>query len=450
MVRVRARSLFRNRPFGSYAAALAVGILAGYGVARPVAHVVNDAFERFVAKVAAASNGRALKNVRVIALTSNTLEKLAGGEGLNGVSAGKPKSLRRLHGRLMERLAASGVKTVAWDIWFRGSTPFDGDFVQGVRRLQAKGAGVVAAEQYWWYEDVPAKTSTDIEAAVRLGGALMGTGERRLWSLPVLMRRGIRVRAWSLALAAVTSYCYGDKNLEVELFDDYVEIEYWTSGTSGADPLDLRRDQLPISYVETEEWKRTYSDSDSDFPAIGFQAGDKVGIHILNMPGDDVLNASTVEYSDVLGASDEQLREWFDGRVIVIGDYRDEREFFSYPDGRRIHGCYAHAVGIQQLLQELETPRRIQTFRYPIDPVAGAAVGVVLAILAGRRRAVRLTAEGVAAVLACAASVLLAKMFVLWNPLVFLFALVVACECAAVVRRQAVWPWRPSTRSTSS
>ena len=99
VVRVRARSLFRNHPLGSFAAALAVGILAGYGVARPVVYHdkigLNAAFERLADWLAGTPdsgadtpNGRALKDVRIIGRTTQgvRLINLKGDDYLVGIS----------------------------------------------------------------------------------------------------------------------------------------------------------------------------------------------------------------------------------------------------------------------------------------------------------------------------------------------------------------------------
>ena len=82
----------------------------------------------------------------------------------------------------------------------------------------------------------------------------------------------------------------------------------------------------------------------------------------------------------VFGAGAEQLRRWFAGRAVVIGNNRGGRDRWTHPDGRRIEGAFGHAAGIDAILRSesvrLPRPWHVLTMLF-----LGAALGTVIAAL---------------------------------------------------------------------
>jgi CHASE2 domain-containing sensor protein len=123
-------------------------------------------------------------------------------------------------------------------------------------------------------------------------------------------------------------------------------------------------------------------------PRFGLESSDVVGNYIVEIPRTPVLDASTVSYADVVAAKPDQLRAWFEGKAIIIGDIRAKRDGpFPYSDGRQINGIYAHAAGIESLLsqQPIVRPRFVGLLgiyvrgRYVYDAIA-VAVGCVIGL----------------------------------------------------------------------
>src|SRR5204863_9414992 len=87
-------------------------------------------------------------------------------------------------------------------------------------------------------------------------------------------------------------------------------------------------------------------------PEEGLRPTDILGQYLLRIPSQQVLDASTIDYETALSADDAKLREWFTGRVVLLGDARQAGHDgpFPAPDGRPLPGFVAQAVAIESLL----------------------------------------------------------------------------------------------------
>src|SRR5262249_41490566 len=104
------------------------------------------------------------------------------------------------------------------------------------------------------------------------------------------------------------------------------------------------------------------------------------------IPPTSALNASTVEYGEVFAADQRQLRDWFAGRAAVIGDFTAHTDdFHEHPDGRRLAGTYAIAVGIDSMLS-FDSIRTPSDFAIVVLTMMGALVGVAVGAFFGRSR----------------------------------------------------------------
>ncbi|MHC4089460.1 MAG: protein kinase domain-containing protein [Planctomycetota bacterium] len=438
----RGRLFVRRHHAAALAATWGLAVAAALLIAQPLVYrwtPVNQLFERTMTTAFAAQRaGAALRDVRVIALTDRPrVEDIALQQGLEGVTAGVPRSLRRLHGRLMEKLAHVPVRTVVWDIAFPGPSPYDADFVAGVEALQANEIEVVVACQAWWADPPGTPMLSDqIAPKVRSGCMVAGLDSHTTWHLPLAMQRGQRDPLPSLALAAVAAYQQPTAHPDIAL-------------DPRAQTLDLvyyRRDRANGSAKQWlkagNHWElttvREVAAGSADVEAgVGLQAGDRIGIYYIDMPPDEILAASSVEYADVLAASDRQLADWFADRMVVVGDLRANVDRYPHPDGRDISGCYAHAAAIDALLRDMDRPRVVPRTPSRVADTAGCALaGMATGLIVGLKRRRRiLTLAAWTALLVLASVGLAFTQHYLWNPLVPLVAVIVACESAAVVRR---------------
>jgi CHASE2 domain-containing sensor protein len=126
--------------------------------------------------------------------------------------------------------------------------------------------------------------------------------------------------------------------------------------------------------------------------------------------------------------------------MVIIGDLRSgvDRHHFGHPTGQP--GCYAHAVLIEQLLQELAFPgHRPAPLAFSASATIAmcAVAGVVIGFCSFRRRAV-LTAASILAI--CAISGLAAQQAkVLLNPIAPILTLTIACFATALLKLGPAW-----------
>lgn len=382
-----------------------------------------------------AATGSALERVRIIGRTDDTdMKALARTQGVE-IDTANLQSLRRLHGLLMKRLATSGCRTLIWDFTFKGETPFDDDFVRGVQAMRNAGIDVVVTVWPWWSGDrgLP-ELSTTIAPLVRWGCDAAGFREDAPWELPLVAQRGMTDPLASLALAGLASNRRPGKKVDLLLYAQPpgVDLLFLESGTGNPQAkgwLD-HADHIDLSHIAPITADDTWA------PEFGLQAGDTVGYYPVEMPPDTVLAASTVPYEDIFSASDTELRDWFRGRAVMLGDLRTSaKDRFGHPDGRNILGCYGHAVALDDLLRKVHA-RMPMTLEVSLLPLA-AALLVCLAVSpppwSMGLRFLPMAVLTAALILGSLAAFKYSQY--LFNPLIAVFAVLVAGELCAVVNR---------------
>ncbi|TWT40422.1 Serine/threonine-protein kinase StkP [Phycisphaerae bacterium RAS1] len=445
--RARARQMVRKHPV---TALLGVILLAAaatqFAVAPLVVHATpaHRLLERWAVQgLAGASGVDELRNVRVIALQGDdaAIRSMIAESGMKDVSSDPLYSLRRLHGRMMEKLAQTQVAAVAWDITFETDpstqaekSEYDADFARGVRALHARGIDVIVGAASWKLDPdgMPSVSRDILRAMARWGSMRLLTGTDRApaqWSVDLAMRRGASDVRASLALAAFAAVQAPGYQLTFEGTPDsnIVRLSFWRpSPENPAIPVwSSRTYALPVSAVSVIP---------RDDPLGDLAGGDVVAEYILDMPADAALRESTIDYADALRASPKQLGEMVDRKVVLFADLRGDPRF-SYSDGREIHGAYGHAVGIEQLLRGrvLRLPGSLATYGFDLS---GAAVGVCVAWGAAGRNGRRYLGLLLLAAAVTAAGLAAARtMNYLCNPLIPLGGAWIACELAARVRR---------------
>ncbi len=343
----------RNRILTCIAAAALTIALAVYGGTELMYKWTepNRTFER-LAMTGTGSTGpiAELEDVRLITFDDTArLEQLAATEGLEGVSIeqGGQVSFRRLHGRLMEKLAVSGAACVVWDVMFRQRSEFDESFVAGARALRETGIPVVVPVPDWERDasGMPA-LSPVIAPAVRWGTAAADLSGRTAWRVHVVHQRKSEEARMSLSLAALAASRHPESEVDIvlELDTEALELRYWRrhpevpqarQWLGSAERVPLSRLRLEPEAIENQ----------------GIEAGDIVGHLVLDLPANEVFDAGTVKYEDVFSAPPADLRTWFSGRTVVIGNFLPGVDRHMTPDGRELGGCHAQLVAINALLQ---------------------------------------------------------------------------------------------------
>jgi CHASE2 domain-containing sensor protein len=394
----------------------------------------NAYFERSIARLFPARGEGLMERVRLITLREDTdLEALARAGQVQGVSAGDLKSPRRLHGRLLERLADTGVRAVVIDIRLPGESAHDQALLDGILALQQRGIDVaVAADSN---VDGPGASGIShlLAPHVRLGEALLDLDEEKIARFLVLyvQQQWNRPAIPSLALAALAAYQHPgcELNLVADAPANLVQLQYWQRHADGQRTV---AGDFELISTSRHDSRRT------DGGAVGLKHIRQMGLLQLEMPPDTILKSGSVDldYRHALLAPTTELSEHVNGRVVVIGDTRTIGGDgpYRHPDGRQLHGCYAQAVAIDALLrgQVIGVPRTIPVFGVGFVQMwaiglAAAGLGAVAAVLAGpnlARRWVYLSAMAVGILLISLISY--GQVRYLFNPLVPIVAMLVA------------------------
>lgn len=438
VTRIRAREMVRRYRMGTSLLVLIASVLLGYMAAYALLRVrpsLIARYERWVCGGLVGIGGPVdLSSVRVVALRDDTeVEALASALGVDGVRADDWTSVRRLHGKLMEKLAASGARAVVWDIMFPSATEHDPYFVRGVEALGRAGVPVVVAVAPWWFDGAP-RLSPAIAPVVQWGGAIVDFDGDSPWKVELAAARVATEPLAGLSLAAAAAFRQPDAEYSVGLDTsrERLRVRYFRS-----DP------QLP----RARQWLDVFDEAaltavaparDMRNVEHGLQPDDLVAYLVVHLPDDATLSARTLDYQSMMSADEAELRKRVEGTLVMIGDFRSDRpagDFFAHHDGRTLHGCYGHAAALDLLLHN----------RSVRSPAAGAqwllaALAAAAGVWSGRRCASRplfcvlAGACGVAAIFAVGWPAI--RFFgYLWSPWVAAAAFAIALFPAAWTRR---------------
>lgn len=374
-----------------------------------------------------------LNNVRIVAIHDGCdFEKLASDLDVTPFEITKPKTMRALHGRLMSRLAAArtGARVLAWDFFFSSPDDYDGGFdkafAEGVVALQSSGVPVIVGSRLWTPTMAePEQLRPAIAAAAPVVGGMSALlSDTSPWSVHLAWKSSLQPTRGSIALLAAAAF-WG-------LRDPTIDIDAFSVGVrSGGNHRLINPGQ--VSLATPDEAQRA--------PRI--QSGDILAIYTVEIPRDAQLQRATLDYEAVQRANDEQLREWFEGKVVLVGDARPNADGpHGYPDGRRLPGFVVQAVATERLIAG--TPIQMP---YPMGFLGAHIYGMVVAagIAAGLGIALAMTVgshvkliifELLIATGILAVAFLAYRSFAyLHSPTTAIASFLVSSECVAAIRR---------------
>jgi hypothetical protein len=344
-------------------------------------------------------------------------------------TADQPRCLRMIHGRLLERLAQTGVLAVAIDIRFSGPSPFDPDLIRGLTALRDAGVPVVLATDTW--SDHPAKfpgVEPSIAEAAQVASNPGGFGENN-WEYYLAVDKNAVDARPSLALATFAASLQPRSALSLRL--DWASktltlLFQDAAGAAARRPASGGVSRLRVSAI---------SRAGPNAANFDLQSTDLVAFYYLDLPDDAAIAAARVEYAQALAATPESLRDTVGGRVVLISDLRPPDNYARTPDGRTLCKSYAHAFAVDQLLRDapirIPSPGIVRTLTV-LAAVSGLALGWRLA----SRWGARLGAYVAAATLILAACLLVAwTVKFLFPPSVALLGVIAAGELASAARR---------------
>ncbi len=433
LLRIRSRKAMRRHRISSFCGVVLLATFLGRGLGVPLVFDWTSA-NRFVEQWMVSgwptpNDSTPLNRTRVIEITDRTdIPALAARANLEPAALQDPRSLRRVHGLLMTRLAASRCRAVVWDIKFRSSSPFDADFVAGVQALAQAGIKVAVAVPSWEVDadGLPLLSPTIAAAPVICGNVAVGANAPV--RVPLIAQSEHQPPHLSLALAAVAAARKPGEEIRFEL-DQASETLGLIYSTPRADqPLArpwVRSEHLELGAIRPVDA--------GDAEALGLQAADLLGYYEFTVPAGERLAASTLDYQQVLDLNEAALARHFEDTVVVIGDSRSDR--VTLPDGREVAGVQLQASAISALLP-LTSIRRPRLPGEYITHLLAAVAGALIGLLAPAQWPRRLSLlVGAAAVTVGICWAVLRQWDYLISPLVAIVGLVLGAELAAVVRR---------------
>lgn len=409
----RTRRKMRRRPLAACGIASLIGVALTLLVAQPLmvwwqvpARAAWGMLAPLVGSAAAqaASDGSgvaSLDGVRVIAMSDRTLseaERLAEELDASGFDPRSATELRWLHAAVLERLAETSVRAVVFDYYMSPTeTEWDGRMIAAAQRLCDAGIPVVIGVTRW---DAPGGIPDVHEGLARacdqihVGGMTIGVASDTLWSVDLAIRRQNDLARPGLALAGYAVSRQQGASFDIELRGDTGEvvIRHWV----GSVVRGGIGEEISIGVSTTK--------LDGDSFEYGLSRGDVVAKSFISIPPEDVLEASTIDYLEVLELDSAELDQRVKGLVVMLGATarrlpegygRALLDVAPYPDGREMPKVYAHATALHQLSNAVRIrPPTDRDFRLLV--LGGSVIGAVSALAAIRSRR-----SGLLGLLAC-------------------------------------------------
>jgi len=433
---VRARLFLSRRPATLVALIAMVATVISVevsGVFLSAVPTVNSGFERLVSSIQShilPSVG--FEHVRLITINdTGRMDALARRLGLTGVNAADNwRSVRKVHGALMEKLATAGPVVVAWDIRFAEPSPFDTDLVRGAKAILSAGGDVVVCARDWRLKPNGRPEIIDplLDAEVSYGTIMINAGEPPCDLELVLQSRSDAARP-SLALAACMAHAAPGEAL-VAMFESEARRIAVLRNPSPTPLRAARRTSrlLPTYWLSTREVQLESREE--------LEPGDTIGRLITTIPEDAACNAASMDYEKIFELSTGELRGWIGGRIILVGDARPEcNDFIQYSSNREMPGVYVHAAGIESL--QKGTMWSLAGVRQLVAVSALSAIVGVWATRAWGRRIWRLVLAVAAAAIIIFVIAMVCAVFsrFVCHPLIPWTAMAIAMVLATLVQR---------------
>lgn len=384
--RVR-RHVLRHGP-SSYVVGCLLAAAAAWFVSIPLVYKWTDAhryFTNFAYSTVRVPVGDALlNNTRVITITDDTEPAvLADKLGVPSFQPTVPASLRALHGLLLKRLAAASCRVVVFDLFFPRESMHDDAFLEGIEEFRRAGGAVVVMSARW---DLTAPreepgVAPSLAHAVRVGAATGTFSDDQPWFVALAAQRGEYETRPSLLLSAIAAYLQPASmfNAVMNRETESLTLQYWQYDPAHdrAPRLSASPNQLATSWIRAEPAPRA---------DVGLLPGDWVAAWVIRIPEEHELRRITTDYASVFTLSEQELRDRFRDKIVVVGSNRTgDGESFPYSGGRTVAGCYGNAVAIETLLKHacIRIPQRMEG---AVIPVAAAMVGGMCCSAARRRR----------------------------------------------------------------
>lgn len=459
ILRLRARALVRRHQViaGLFVIALATTIVA---VPQPFyERVWNQPIKWYenwaMATFAPAIDTPVMEDVRIVAIDDQTMQmidEMAAAAGLTDVSADNLRSLRRLHGYVLKKLAAdtsTDVKGVLFDFQFLpnendSERSFTRDLAEGVIALRSKGVEPV-------FGVVPG-VPLEAQMADELRTLDVVTGVATMQQVdsdgPVQEWRGT-----DLSLT-----CDNQTSLGMSVMG----VIHMRMAQLGLDPmtdvihpvLDAAQRLLKIEYKKSGKGLLSSQGDASEFPVQRFIEDDDCLIAISQpaVPSAQQIAAATIPFHKLFMAEGKELQQLVNGKMLVIGNRTaTAQDRIVTPEGLDLFGVDMHAITADALLRGGRSYFYISGAWYWTSLALAAGLGVLCTLPRGRawRRFAILAVSLVLIVIAC---VLLFNQFGrLLNPMLPALSMMLAFLGGLVLfRGESLSPLSTTSRRSHS
>ncbi|MBK8915210.1 MAG: protein kinase [Phycisphaerales bacterium] len=316
--------------------------------------------------------GSAGEDVRVIAFADSTLDALRAGaiDAGDGVRAADPRSWRGLDALLLRRLAAAAPRVVVMDYFFRRPNPAqDAALADAMRSV---GAPVLIGAAEFDQDGEPRGGVAAIHEAAHAAGCLIGVRPTALpgeYIVPLAVERGGAPPFPGLAIAAYAAWRFPDSRARFAAAAGSIEIRYERrESAAGVSRWRERIDRVPVRDVHQPATA-----------AAAFSSGDRIHRGAVRAAPAGYWDGRVHRYEQVLNASDEQLRGWFEGRAVLIGQMRGEEDRYPLADGQSLYGCQVQALALDSLVAGA-LPANLSRPQIAARALAACLVGTVLVL----------------------------------------------------------------------
>lgn len=359
---------------------------------------VNLAYQRMVSW-AVPSLERLKSVVMVIGDETTRVEAFGLGERFAGADIGLgPKQRQRpIWGAVCKRLAESGCKVVAVDVYMDepGAHPEDdAPLMEALGALEARGIDAVLATGEW--RDRLGDRSAMMQRPGQRHGAIWMHPAREAWLVEVALERDGSIMA-SLALESVAAYWYP----RTPAIYDF--------GPGEVISIKIAADEARSSWKRSEhevEVNRIVPGNDSDFNDYAEGSGDTytekervAALYLPRLPAPAELQGSLIKADDLMTMSRGDLQQMCRDRVVVVanGHQGFTDEFSQTPDGRTLPRSWGHALAIETMLREGASVRSTEWRAEFAATFLTGALGVGIAfMLPGRERVIAVWVLGAA------------------------------------------------------
>lgn len=257
---------------------------------------------------------------------------------------------RGVHGRLLERLAKARPAAVMWDYYFHTAQPADEALAAGIHALEEAGTPVVLAARTFGARGAPdlsPRLLAALQGKERVGMILARDMVQRPGEFVIAVKRSDLTVIPSLTLVAHAAMLRPAARLETAWYKDAKSLDLLYAVGAGA--YARERDRVELTRVLREA---------APDPAIG--PGDLLGCIDFTLHPPPQWSDRMLAYESLLILPEDELRRAVAGKVLIVGDVREERLGFAgdrhavrYAAGveASVPGCFLHGdamVGIME------------------------------------------------------------------------------------------------------